>query len=149
MVADYVKETNNHVLYRVTPIYEGNDLLAQGVLMEASSVEDNGEGISFCVFCYNVQPGIVIDYATGNNYAEDISSPSTNQPVNITPTPELTTSTVTTQTADYILNTNTHKFHYPECSSVNSMKETNKEYFSGNREKIISRGYDPCGRCNP
>ena len=76
MVADYVKETQNHVLYRVTPVFNGSDLVALGVLMEAYSVEDGGEGICFCVFCYNVQPGVVIDYATGNsrvaNEGEDL-----------------------------------------------------------------------------
>ena len=162
MIADYVKETANHVLYRVTPIFDGDNLLASGVLMEGYSVEDNGKGISFCVFCYNEQPGIVIDYATGESYAEgtseeskeDISSPSTNQSVNTTPTPEPTTPTVTPteqqpQTADYILNINTHKFHYPDCSSVKSMNESNKEYFRGSRDEIIARGYASCGRCKP
>ena len=67
MVADYVKETQNHVLYRVTPIFEGDNLLANGVLIEAESVEDHGEGICFNVYCYNVQPGIKIDYATGDS----------------------------------------------------------------------------------
>ena len=67
MVADYVKETGNHVLYRVTPIFEGNNLVASGVQMEAKSVEDKGEGICFNVYVYNVQPGIEIDYATGNS----------------------------------------------------------------------------------
>lgn len=71
MVADYVKETDHHVLYRVTPIFEGNNLVASGVLMEAKSVEDNGKGITFCVYCYNVQPGISIDYATGDSQLED------------------------------------------------------------------------------
>ena len=66
-VADYIKETNNHVLYRVTPIYEGNNLVASGVQTEAKSVEDNGEGICFNVYCYNVQPGIEIDYETGES----------------------------------------------------------------------------------
>lgn len=65
MVADYIKETGNHVLYRVTPIFDGTDLVAQGVQMEAESVEDGGEGICYNVFCYNVQPGVTIDYATG------------------------------------------------------------------------------------
>ena len=67
MVADYVEETNNHVLYRVTPIFEGDNLLASGVLIEAKSVEDNGAGIQFNVYCYNVQPGIEIDYETGDS----------------------------------------------------------------------------------
>ncbi len=68
MVADYIKETNNHVLYRVTPVFIGDNLVASGVLMEAESVEDNGDGILFNVYCYNVQPGIVIDYATGDSH---------------------------------------------------------------------------------
>lgn len=68
MVADYIKETNNHVLYRVTPVFIGDNLVVSGVLMEAESVEDNGEGILFNVYCYNVQPGIVIDYATGDSH---------------------------------------------------------------------------------
>ena len=67
MIADYVKETENHVLLRVTPIFEDNNLLASGVLLEAMSVEDRGEGILFNVYCYNVQPGIYLDYATGEN----------------------------------------------------------------------------------
>ncbi|MGN0162683.1 MAG: stalk domain-containing protein [Candidatus Ornithomonoglobus sp.] len=75
LVADYVKETDNHVLYRVTPIFEGDNLIADGVLMEAESVEDNGEGVSFNVFCYNVQPGVVIDYVTGESYAENGTLP--------------------------------------------------------------------------
>ena len=70
MVDSYVEETGNHVLYRVTPIFEGNNLVASGVQMEGFSVEDEGEGICFNVFVYNVQPGVVIDYATGNSRAE-------------------------------------------------------------------------------
>ena len=69
MVADYVQETDNHVLYRVTPIFEGDELVARGVLMEALSVEDDGEGICFNVYCYNNQPGVIIDYATGESQA--------------------------------------------------------------------------------
>ena len=70
MVADYVKETENHVLYRVTPIFNGDDLVAEGVLLEGWSVEDNGEDICFCVYAYNAQPGIIIDYATGDSREE-------------------------------------------------------------------------------
>ncbi len=71
MVADYIKETNNHVLYRVTPVFKGNELVARGVQIEAYSVEDEGEGICFNVFCYNNQPGVTIDYETGKNRAID------------------------------------------------------------------------------
>ncbi len=69
MVADYIKDTGNHVLYRVTPIFQGNELVARGVLMEAKSVEDNGAGIEFCVYVYNNQPGVEIDYLTGESKA--------------------------------------------------------------------------------
>ncbi len=71
MVADYVKETNNHVLYRVTPVFEGDNLVASGVQMEALSVEDGGEGVSFNVYVYNIQPGVSIDYETGESSSED------------------------------------------------------------------------------
>ena len=70
MVADYVKETGNHVLYRVTPIFENENLLASGVLMEGKSVEDDGEDILFCVYCYNVQPGVLINYEDGSSILE-------------------------------------------------------------------------------
>lgn len=69
-VAEYVKDTGNHVMYQVTPIYEGDNQVASGVVMEAESVEDNGEGIDFNVYCYNVQPGIKIDYSNGENWLE-------------------------------------------------------------------------------
>lgn len=78
MVAGFVKETGYHVMYRVTPIFDGNNLVADGVLIEAESVEDGGQGISFNVFCYNVQPGIMIDYATGES-TEDGSIPAEEQ----------------------------------------------------------------------
>ena len=72
-VAQYVRRTGNHVLYRVTPVFEGENLVAEGVLMEAYSVEDAGKGVEFCVFVYNVQPGIEIDYKTGESWAADDS----------------------------------------------------------------------------
>ncbi len=90
-VADYVAETGNHVLYRVTPIFEGDNLLASGVLMEAQSVEDGGKGVSFCVYVYNVQPGITIDYTTGeSSIAPDAQTPESATPE---PSPEYTAPT--------------------------------------------------------
>ena len=70
LVADYVKETENHVMYRVTPLFDGDNLVAHGVLMEGYSVEDAGEGVQFCVYAYNAQPGILIDYQTGESREE-------------------------------------------------------------------------------
>lgn len=155
MVADYIQETNNHVLYRVTPIFEGNNLLANGVLMEGYSVEDKGAGVSYCVFAYNVQPGIEIDYATGESKLADGAQHEEQKTATATPTPspepekqEPVTGSEASQ-ADYILNTNTKKFHYPTCSSVNDMKEKNKQEFFGTRDEAISNGYSPCGRCKP
>ncbi|RHV88742.1 hypothetical protein DXA97_06135 [Clostridium sp. OF09-36] len=150
MAADYIKETGNHVLYRVTPIFEGNNLLASGVLMEAESVEDKGAGVLFCVYVYNVQPGIEIDYTTGDS--SDFQGESTKEQVMQTASSEQN-STETVETAKvtetYILNTNTKKFHRPSCSSVKQMKESNKKALSESRDAIIAAGYDPCKKCNP
>jgi len=139
MVADYVKETNNHVMYRVTPMYKGNNLLATGVLMEAYSVEDQGDGVCFNVFVYNVQPGITIDYATGE------SSYTGEEPGTVIVPPDNNEDT----SATYILNKNTKKFHYPDCRSVDQMKESNKEYYTGSRDDLISRGFEACKNCDP
>ncbi len=128
MVTDYVKETGNHVMYRVTPIFAGSNLLADGVLMEGYSVEDDGAGICYCVFAYNAQPGIVIDYATGESALD---------------------STAAEETDDYILNTKSKKFHKSDCSGVEQIKKENRESFQGSRDDLIRQGYSPCGICKP
>lgn len=129
MVADYVNETGNHVLYRVTPIYNQENLVADGVLMEAQSVEN--DDLAFCVYCYNVQPGIEIDYHTGDSKSSETEQPSK------------------TSEDLYVLNKNTKKFHRPDCSSVQDIKPKNKQEFSGNIEALIQQGYSPCKNCNP
>lgn len=160
MVADYVKETGNHVMYRVTPIFESNNLVASGVLMEGYSVEDMGDGICYCVYAYNIQPGIEIDYATGDSNLvatpkQETTAPSTSPASTPTPEPEQeqpvenTASSNEPTSVTYILNTNSKKFHYPSCSSVDSMKESNKKDFYGTHDEAISQGYSPCGRCKP
>ena len=142
MVADYIKETGNHVLYRVTPIFEGNNLVASGVHMEAKSVEDNGEDILFNVYCYNAQPGVGIDYATGESWLDTGSGAES-------PNSTSQSSSVESGEVTYILNTNSHKIHDPSCSSVDQMSDSNKEEFTGTRDEVIAMGYEPCGRCNP
>ncbi len=156
MTAEYVESTGNHVAYRVTPIFEGDNLLATGVLMEGYSVEDQGDGICFCIFTYNVQPGIEIDYATGESRtAEEVNAPTPpsvipNQPVTVpVETPPNNPPAEELVSADYIMNTNTKKFHYPSCSSVSDMKEKNKKEFTGSRDELINIGYKPCSRCHP
>lgn len=137
LVADYIKETGNHVLYRVTPVFQGDNLVASGVTMEALSVEDAGEGVCFSVYVYNVQPGVEIEYATGESW-ESGDSPESSQE-----------SAVESGEEHYILNTNSHKFHLPSCSSVDDMSEKNREDYYGSREDLIAQGYDPCGSCHP
>lgn len=176
-VAGYVKATENHVLYRVTPIFEGDNLLASGVLMEAESIEDNGENICFCVFVYNVQPGIIIDYSTGeSSLASDMQTGesdssavrfpvSTPEPTTVltleptaAPTPKPTaapaeTSPITKgeepKSTTYILNTNTKKFHFPYCRYVKQIKDKNRQEYTGTRDDVISQGYVSCKNCNP
>lgn len=130
MVADYIKETGNHVMYRVTPVYDGNNLVARGVQMEAWSVEDDGAGICFNVYCYNIQPGVEIDYATGENWASE------QQPVS-------------PSGAEFILNTNTKKFHKSDCGQAKSINKDNKKTFTGDRQELIDDGYVPAGCCDP
>lgn len=152
MTADYIKETGTHVLYRVTPMFRDDDLVATGVLMKAKSVEDDGGGILFCVFCYNVQPGVVIDYATGDSYADgsqaDNAQSERENPAAAAPLPEQS-SQPAAGVSSYILNTNTKRFHYPSCSSVDEMKDKNKQEYTGTRDEFIADGYKHCGMCNP
>ncbi len=129
MVADYIKETGNHVLYRVTPVFTGNNLVADGVLMEAWSVEDEGDGVCFCVYLYNVQPGVEIDYATGDSHYVGIDLPE--------------------GSPNYILNTNTKKFHKPTCSNADTINDKNRKEHFGSREELIAEGYKPGGCCQP
>ena len=152
----YIEETGHHVLYRVTPFYHGNDLVPFGVQMEAQSMETDEEGISCNLFLYNVQPGIEIDYATGESWrAGEVFAPEepSDDAVSVMktipaespePTPELVPVAVT-----YVLNKNTHKFHYPDCDSVTEMKVKNRQDVDWSREEVIAAGYQPCGRCHP
>lgn len=148
-VADYIEENpDNHVLYRVTPEFEDNNLVASGVLMEASSVEDKGKGLSFCVYCYNVQPGIQIDYETGESSIDGTYSQAETSESNKEESGE-TKSGKGDKKETYILNTNTKKFHKPDCSSVSSMSKSNRKQVKTMRSELIEEGYDPCKNCNP
>ena len=129
LTADYIKETGNHVLYRVTPVFTGDELVARGVVMEAMSVEDKGDGVLFNVYCYNVQPGVTIDYATGDSALDGTTDEG--------------------EQVSYILNTNTKTFHLPSCPSVNEMKPEYRQEYDGSRTILEAQGYTPCGRCKP
>lgn len=134
-VARYIDRTGNHVLYRVTPIFEGDELVCRAVQMEACSVEDDGAGISFDVLCRNVQPGVEIDYATGDNWLArpDAGGDDDDQG----------------EERSYVLNTSSHKFHLPECDGATTMDSSNRRDVTATRGELIAEGYKPCGSCNP
>ena len=162
-VADYVDATGNHVLMAVTPVFEGSELVARGVHMMAESVEDGGEGVAFNVFCYNVQPGVFIDYGTGASMLEEDATPlpdvsgaesapdAASEGAGAREASEkgATGSDEGKGVAEYVLNTNSRKFHLPSCSSVGQMSPKNREDVEDTRENLIANGYDPCKRCNP
>ena len=143
MVAEYVHETDNHVMYRVTPVFEGENLVASGVQMEAESVEDNGEGLSFNVYVYNIQPDIVIDYETGDSW-ESMGYWASDAEEQVTDTKEDNNAE-----RHFIINKNTKKFHKEDCKSVHDIKKKNKRQYYGSREELLQNGYEPCGRCKP
>lgn len=136
LVADYVEDTGNHVYYQVTPVFEEGELVARGVRMEALSMEDGGEGVCFNIYAYNVQPGVVIDYATGESWREGDEAQELDS--------DASQSEVT-----YILNTSSKRFHLPDCPSVEAMKPQNREETDESREELLQRGYQPCGQCKP
>ena len=138
MVADYVKETGNHVMYRVTPIFEGNNLVATGVLMEGWSVEDSGEGICFCIYAYNAQPGVEIDYATGNSWL------SSEKPPESSGTASGDSTTGDTEGGAYCINTSTDKYHLSTCTyaSGSNVQSTDKT-----AEELEAEGYVACKVC--
>ena len=139
-VANYMDNNpNNHVLYRVTPIFKDDNLLAEGVLMEGYSVEDKGEGIQFCVFCYNVQPDIQIDYKTGD------SSCLINNDEELSDKKEETSDEI----GEYILNTNTMKIHTEGCSAIEKMSNENKQEITASFQSLLNEGYTACGLCKP
>ena len=131
-VAKYISETGNHVVYEVTPVFEGKNQVCSGVHMQAESVEDRGRGISYNVFCFNVSPGYEIDYRTGKITVSDRQRASEKA-----------------FKRTYVLNKNSMKFHYPSCSSVNTIAEHNKETVNATRDMLIKQGYEPCGSCEP
>lgn len=135
MVADYIKETGNHVAYRITPIFEGSNLVCSGVQMEAYSVEDSGEGICFNVYCYNVQPGITIDYATGNS-----SGPSTGTTEDSKPAEGDGNTSESDETMVWVTQSGSKYHCSSDCSGMKNPSQITKE-------EAEQRGYEPCKKC--
>ena len=139
-VREYVKGgKGRHVLYRVTPVFDGENLVASGVQMEAWSVEDKGKGICFNIFAYNVQPGIEIDYLTGESRLASAETDGESED----------SDADTAEKRVYVLNHNTKRFHKEDCSSVKDISPKNKEVMKASRQELIDSGYIPCGNCRP
>ena len=144
-IADYLKSSLNHVRYRVTPVFDGNDVTAHGVLMEAESVEDSGKTLEFCVYCYNVDPDYEVNYLTGEwtkKYEPEYTETET-------PESESAAGMGQGETKTYVLNVSSKKIHRPDCSSVSKISEKNKDEVQDSYSHLLEEGYKPCGICNP
>lgn len=153
-VAEYIHRTKNHVLYRVTPTFEGDELVARGLRVEARSIEDNGMGISVNMYCYNVQPGVEIDYATGESRRTKIVPKSMvsmrGYLLGNTPKPMLEVAELPLEAPPcYSLNFVTRRFHRRECASVKDIAVQNEGLCRLDHDTLVALGYVPCGHCNP
>lgn len=154
----YIEETGHHVLYRITPFYHGDDLVPFGVQIEAQNVETDEDGFCCNLFLYNVQPGITIDYTTGENWkdgeffsldTQEFSEDDFIRIVPADPEPPIPSPAGEPDIITYVLNKNTMKFHYLDCRSVADIKPKNRLDVDWSRDEIIAAGYSPCGRCHP
>jgi len=137
MVADYIKETGNHVAYRVTPIFEGSNLVCSGVQMEAYSIEDDGDGICFNVYCYNVQPGITINYATGSSSGPSVE-PETDPPK--VEEPEYNNNNNSGGSMVWIPQSGSKYHSRSSCSNMKNPSQVTQS-------DAESMGYEPCKKC--
>ena len=141
LTANYLKGNKGRVLYRVTPIYEGDNLVANGVQMEACSVVDNCKNLNFNVYVYNVEDGISINYGTGENHALLKGEASEDK--------EKSTESTTLENdqEDFILNTRSMIIHIPNCASVEKAADHNKKEVYESLEDLKKKGYKPCQIC--
>ncbi|MBP3870835.1 MAG: DNA/RNA non-specific endonuclease [Faecalicoccus sp.] len=128
-ISAYIKTSHQPVLYKVTPDFKGNNLVASGVQIQACSVADDCKTISYNIYIYNIQPGIEIDYATGDSHKIEV------------------TRSVIPVGFNLVLNTNTKKIHLPNCPSVDTIKEKNRKDVFGTIEEYEERGYTRCKQC--
>jgi len=146
---------DNHVLYRVTPVFIGSELVARGVLMEGYSVEDNGAGINFCAFCYNVQPDVEINYANGKSSQNGSADKDagftgyTNGNSGFSGYSNENSTEIGNSINSYVVNTSSKKFHTADCKNADKISDKNKEIVNESRDELISDGYEPSKCCNP
>ena len=148
-------DAGGRVLLRVEPVFVSDELVARGVHMEALSLDDGGASVSLNVFCYNVQPSVGIDYATGDSWREQndeaggATDADTGAGVGAAGAAGAGASQGDEQPRSYVLNTNTRKFHLPGCRSVSRMKARNKQEVTMTKSEVVAQGYQPCAQCNP
>lgn len=159
-VADYVKSTGNHVLYRVTPIFRGANLVASGVTIEALSVEDGGTGVCFYVYCYNAQPGVEINYQNGTSRAAVVIDAQSRPPKSNNGSglaggqsnslaSGQSESSAQNLVGSLVVNTSTKKIHRPSCSAIKDTKPQNKKTVTKTCAQLEAEGYVPCRLCRP
>lgn len=136
LVDDHLEDFDHHVAYRVTPVFTGDELVCRGVVLEGLCLEC--DSIRFFVFAYNVQPGIGIDYMTGDSWRLDGQSQD-----------DVDTEMDEGPAEDFVLNVKSGKFHRPECASVGKMNPDNMLTMHEPLSKMLDAGYEPCGQCNP
>jgi len=146
-VAAYLRDTGDQVLYRVTPIYDGAALVCSGVEVEVQSVAEGG--LTLHRYLYNVQPGVVIDYLTGESWADPEATPVPTATPEPTPSPTEAPAPALDPQVTYILNTRSGRFHTPDCPGAATMSEKNRRETSEDRETLLAQGYVPCGTCKP
>lgn len=142
-VRDYIKNTNHHVLYEAIPVYKDDELVARGLILQAASVED--ETIRFCVYIYNVQPGVTIDYQNGTSRKAKEGEPTYG--IKEAKDPFDYHNKSSNKSKKYVINIKNKKYHDPNCSSVSKMSEQNKEVVTSTSKKLQQQGYSPCGIC--
>jgi DNA-entry nuclease len=127
-VEHYIWNTGNHVLYMSRPLFSGNELIPRGVQMTVWSCEDQGKGMSFNVYCFNVTPGAEINYVNGVVTTEEQAQQE----------PRL-----------YVVNKRSGVFHYPTCEGAHSIYKKNRMEVTATRKELTDQGYVPCGYCEP
>ena len=142
-VADYIYKTDNHVLYRSTPVFEGDELVCRGIRVEALSLEDGGREINFDVWCPNLQPGVTIDYATGDAWIDEETIDDVVEGASSQGDDAIDRDAEGT----FILNTSSKKIHEPDCEGVQDMSPRNREEFTGSIAEAERLGYNLCPQC--
>lgn len=153
-VVEYIRRSGNHVLYRVTPVFKGEELIARGLRMEARSIEDGGAGISFNMYCHNIQPGVAIDRKTGESRPEKrraqsvlsmkgylLEGPMDAVPEQLSDAPE--------EAVPYVLNFVTQRFHLSGCKFAKDIAGGHEGLCHLDRAVLLELDYRPCGHCKP